>query len=94
MEISTTHIYIILNFFILFFFLLLVYYFSYKKKIIWEHLKKIDALFKKYRHLFNSSSDGVFQANKKGQIMLINKAGASILGMKDPEEVTKASCFF
>lgn len=42
---------------------------------------------KKYRSLFESSLDGIYQSNADGIFTLINQAGAEILGHKSPDEV-------
>lgn len=41
----------------------------------------------KYRSLFNSVRDGIFQCDANGSITSINKAGAEILGFQSPVEV-------
>lgn len=42
---------------------------------------------KRYRDLFDSSKDGIYQTNANGIFTLINSAGAEILGHKSPKEV-------
>ena len=41
----------------------------------------------KYRTLFDSVRDGIFQSDGDGKLVRVNKAGASILGYRSPEEV-------
>ncbi|MFQ5976481.1 MAG: ATP-binding protein, partial [Candidatus Hydrothermarchaeales archaeon] len=49
-----------------------------------ETLKKSE---KKYRELFDSSLDGVFQSDAKGVFTSVNQAMARMLGHKTPQEV-------
>jgi two-component system sensor histidine kinase HydH len=81
------HIIQIVNFFFLAFALLSVYYYAFRLRI---ELKKSDELRRsaeKYKALINSSSEGVFRCDYEGKIMLMNDAGAKILGYRDQEEL-------
>jgi diguanylate cyclase (GGDEF)-like protein/PAS domain S-box-containing protein len=49
-----------------------------------EALRKSE---KKYRTLFDSTLDGIFQVNGDGVFTLMNPAGARILGFQTPEEI-------
>ncbi|MFN0158813.1 MAG: PAS domain S-box protein [Bacteroidota bacterium] len=44
----------------------------------------------KYRSLFNSVRDGIFQCDRLGRIVSMNTAGAEILGYRSPGEVIAA----
>ncbi|MCK4821988.1 PAS domain-containing protein, partial [bacterium] len=76
------HIIQIVNFFFLAFALLSVYYYAFRLRI---ELKKSDELRRsaeKYKALINSSSEGVFRCDYEGKIILVNDAGAQILGYR------------
>jgi diguanylate cyclase (GGDEF)-like protein/PAS domain S-box-containing protein len=42
---------------------------------------------KKYKDLFDSTRDGIFQVNAEGVFVLINRAGAQIFGYENPDEI-------
>jgi diguanylate cyclase (GGDEF)-like protein/PAS domain S-box-containing protein len=49
-----------------------------------EEKRKSD---KKYKDLFDSTRDGIFQVNAEGVFVLINRAGAQIFGYENPDEI-------
>ena len=55
-----------------------------QRKQIEEELRKSE---KRYRDLFDSSMDGVFQVNADGIFTMMNKAGARIFGHENPAEI-------
>ena len=86
LELSRHEILLFINFFFLSLAFLGVYYYAFRLR---KELKRSDQLraeAEKYRDLFNSTSDGVFQTDIEGNFLLINKGGANILGYGDPEE--------
>jgi PAS domain S-box-containing protein len=42
---------------------------------------------KKYKDLFDSTLDGIFQVNAEGEFILMNQAGARIFGYENPDEI-------
>ncbi|MCF6156904.1 MAG: PAS domain S-box protein [Candidatus Brocadia sp.] len=63
--------------------------FNAMAKSLDEKTKEITASEKRYRELFNSLKEGVYQSEPgvEGVFTFINKAGAEILGYSSPEEV-------
>lgn len=63
--------------------------FNAMAKSLDEKSKEIAASEKRYRELFNSIKEGVYQSEPgvEGVFTFINKAGAEILGFNSPEEV-------
>ncbi len=63
--------------------------FNAMAKSLDEKTKEIAASEKRYRELFNSLKEGVYQSEPgvEGVFTFINKAGAEILGYSSPEEV-------
>lgn len=63
--------------------------FNAMAKSLDEMTKEIAASEKRYRELFNSLKEGVYQSEPgvEGVFTFINKAGAEILGFNSPEEV-------
>jgi PAS domain S-box-containing protein len=49
-----------------------------------EELRKSEC---KFRELFDSTLDGVYQTDANGVFTMMNRAGATILGYKSPEEI-------
>ena len=41
----------------------------------------------RYRRLFDSTMDGIYQTDAKGRMIMINRAGADIFGHRSPEEM-------
>jgi PAS domain S-box-containing protein len=81
------HILNVLNFFFLALALLGMYYYAFRLR---NELKRSDYLRKeaqRYQELFNATWDGVFQTDRKGRILLINRSGALTLGYRDTEEL-------
>ena len=84
-----TDILLVLNFFFLALALLVVYYYAYRLRFELKRSDQRRKLAEKYRALFNSTSDGVFQCDSEGYVLVINTAGAKILGFDTPEEMTR-----
>jgi PAS domain S-box-containing protein len=52
-----------------------------------QNISQLEASEERYRSLFDSMRDGVFQTDAEGSITLINPAGARILGFDSPAQV-------
>ena len=76
---------LVLNFFFLALALLVLYYYAYRFRLELKHSDQQRKLAEKYRALFNATSDGVFQCDTEGYVLIINTAGAQILGFDTPE---------
>lgn len=76
-----------INFFLLSFALLTVYYFAYRYRQELRASHELRRLAERYMALFDSAGAGVFQVDLNGKFLLINQAGAMILGFDGPEQV-------
>jgi PAS domain S-box-containing protein len=56
-----------------------------------HNISQLEASEERYRSLFTSMRDGIYQTDADGIITLINPAGLEILGYKEPEEVINLS---
>jgi two-component system NtrC family sensor kinase len=79
-----------INFFILSFTLLFVYYYAYRLRIVLKRSEKLRALAEKFRLLFDSTTEGVFQSDLQGNFILMNRGGANILGFESLEQLQKS----
>lgn len=82
-----TDILLFINYFFLAIALFFLFFYSYRLKL---ELKRSDVLRKKalrFQKLFQSTSEGVFRCTKKGRFLIINNAGAKLLGYESPEEI-------
>ena len=78
-----------INFFILAFTLLALYYYVYRLRFVLRRSEKLRQLAEKYRILFDSTTEGVFQSDMEGNLILLNRGGANLLGFKDQDELVQ-----
>jgi PAS domain S-box-containing protein len=76
-----------INFFLLAFAVLAVYYYAYRLRIVLKRSERLRQLAEKYRFLFDSTTEGVFQTSLDGNIILMNNGGAKILGFENQEDL-------
>ncbi|MFC1502472.1 nitrogen regulation protein NR(II) [bacterium] len=79
-----------INFFILSFAILAIYYYACRLRITLKRSEKLREFSEKFRLLFDSTSEGVFQSDLEGNILFMNRAGANILGFIDQDQLIKS----
>jgi len=85
MDIQQTLLFV--NFFYLSIALLSVYYYAYRLRFVLKRTEDLRKEAEKFRTLFNTTSDGVFQTDTEGNFLLINKAGANMIGYDGPDKL-------
>jgi len=78
-----------INFFFLSVALLVVYHYAYKLRSELRRSDNLRKIAEKFQALFHSTTDGVFQCNRTGRIIVINQAGGRMLGFNSPDEVVE-----
>lgn len=56
-----------------------------------QNISQLEASEERYRSLFDSMRDGVFQTDAEGRFTLINPAGAQVLGYRTPAEALQVT---
>ena len=79
-----------INFFFLALALLTVYYYAYKLRFELKRSDRLRKMAERYKDLFNSTTEGVFQCDEKGKFLIINRAGATLLGFENPDNLINA----
>ncbi|MCK5147676.1 PAS domain S-box protein [bacterium] len=76
-----------INFLFLAMALTVVVIYAYRQKILSQRLDFLRKKAEKYQKLFETTTEGVFRCSHTGEVMLINKSGAKILGFDDEAQL-------
>lgn len=76
-----------INFFLLSSGVLVLYYLVQRLRYELKIVKELRSQSKQYKDLIDRSSEGVFYVNKKGEFVIINDAGARILGCESAQDL-------
>ena len=90
MQYDTTDILLFVNFFILAITILVLHYYTLRLRYAWKRADQLHKEAQKYKELFNSTWDGVFLTDEDGRFLIINQAGAQILGYKNPDNLLES----
>ena len=78
-----------INFFLLSMTVLAAYHYAHRLKIELRRSDRLRKTAEKFQELFHSTSEGVYQTDMEGNVVLINRGGARILGYETPEELIR-----
>ena len=88
MELPSLVLINLLNFVFLAMAFLAIYQYAYRLKMALEKSRRLQKESDRYRELFDTTWDGVFQLDRDGCFVLINQSGAAMLGLDEAKRST------